>query len=492
MFLVSVGRSPPPFNDSGGFDAYNSMLGRSRKLIRCEYGDDSPIEATEPDTKILWSEPLAIRRDTCGLELTAAGEKQLLWTACQTQEPYRNQADSKVLISLVKDIFTYGGTSVEQVSNRYFATAHDWIPIVDESKTRFYLRTMQDDAQIYDPLALLLLCMLLVNQAPCHHPNHTSSSALYRTTRRLLSLLSTPTSDLFSLAMLQAGLLLTTYECGHGMSREASSTLGSCFGLIRQLDMAALQKKAADSRYDDALESSRKLCWGCIVYLDRTIVLSCADGTAALLIPSNGILPQDAVPYLNKDKYPFMNTTTKFRTRAYAALLIGEAIKAVHGDPESSDCVEAEKLLHDLVRRHAATSQGESFPVCEGVTMALSAVASAYKERAKCVGSSADAKLNLDIKFAYNIVFEMCQVEGLIMRKRDLSRQRMCFSGLACLYRAAVDLDEVYPKGASPEDVKQLRDNLEWFSGHWNVADVLLQRLDRNVELRSKQVFPGF
>lgn len=99
-----------------------------------------------------------------------------------------------------------------------------------------------------------------------------------------------------------------------------------------------------------------------------------------------------------------------------------------------------------------------------------SAVVSAYKKRAKRLGSAADAKLNLDIKFAYNIVFEMCQVEGSIMRKRDKSFNRMCFSGLGCLYRAAVDLDEVYPKGASSEDVKQLRDNLEWFSGHWNVA----------------------
>ncbi|EHK22732.1 uncharacterized protein TRIVIDRAFT_221996 [Trichoderma virens Gv29-8] len=466
----------------------------SAKLIRCDYDDDTPIEAAEPDTKLKWSEPLAIRRDSCGLELTPAGEKQLLWTACQIQEPHYAQVDSKGLMSLVKDIFTYGGTSVEQVSTRYFATAHDWIPVVDESKTKFNLRIMQNNPDVYyNPLALLLLCMLLVNQQPCRHPNHTSNSTLYRTTRRLFALLNTPTSDTFSLAILQAGLLLTTYECGHGMAREASSTLGSCFGLIRQLDMSASQKKATDRHFDDAQESARKLCWGGIVFLDRSIVLSCADGTASLLIPTSGILPQDAVPYMNKDKYAFMNTTVKFRTRAYSALLIGEVIKAVHGDPESADCVEAEKLLHDLVRQHAATSQGESYPVCEGVTMALSAVVSAYKKRAKRLGTgSGDAKLNLDLKFAYNIVFEMCRVEGLIMRKRDGSLNRMCFSGLGCLYRAAVDLDEAYVKGAAPEDFEQLRENLEWFSGHWHIADVLLQRLNRNAELRSKQVFPGF
>ncbi|KAL7916442.1 hypothetical protein GGI35DRAFT_40151 [Trichoderma velutinum] len=465
----------------------------SLKLIRCDYDDDAPIETAKPNTKLLWSEPLAVRRGSCGLELTPAGEKQLLWIACQNQEPHYNQAGSKVLMSLVKDIFSYGDTSVEQVSNRYFATAHDWIPIVDETEFRFHLRIMQEKTEVYyDSLALLLLCMFLVDQQPCRHPNHTSNSALYQTTRRLFSLLNTPSINTFSLTRLHAGLLLATYECGHGMAREASSTLASCFGLIRQLDMSAAQSKAVDSHYDDVQESARMLCWASIIFLDRSIVLSCADDTAALLIPTGGMLPQDAVPYMNKDKYAFMNTATKFRTRAYSALLIGEAIKAVHSDPESSDCIEAEKLLHDLVRRHAATSYGESFPVCEGVTMALSAVVSAYKHRAKRLGSAADAKLNLDLKFAYNIVFEMCRVEGAIMRKRDMSLNRMCFSGLGCLYRAAVDLDEVYPKGASPEDANQVRENLEWFSDHWKVADVLLRRLNRNAELRSKQVLPSF
>ncbi|PNP52459.1 hypothetical protein THARTR1_07063 [Trichoderma harzianum] len=474
----------------------DKRLPRCSRCSICEYDDDAPIEATEPDTKRLWSEPLAIKRDSCGLELTPAGEKQLLWIACQNQEQHSDQAGTKSLISLVKDTLKHGGTSVEQVLTRYFATAHNWMPIVDEPKFRFNLQIIRENTELYyDPLALLLLCMLLMKQQPCYHPNHTSNSALYRTTRRIFALLNTSLIDAYSLTRLHAGLLLSAYECGHGMAREASSTLASCFGLIRQLDMSAVQNKAADRHYADVQESARRLCWASIVFLDRSIVLSCADNSAALLIPTSGILPQDAVPYMNKNDYALMNAGTKFQTRAHSALLIGEAIKAVHGDPESTECIEAEKLLHYLVRQHAATSEGESYPVCEGVTMALSAVVSAYKNRAKRPRSAAaapDAKLGLDLTFAYNIVFEMCRAEGLIMGKRDTSLHRMCFSGLGCLYRAAVDLVEVYPKGASAEDVKQLRENLEWFSGHWEVADVLLERLNRIVEFRSKQVFPGF
>lgn len=102
-----------------------------------------------------------------------------------------------------------------------------------------------------------------------------------------------------------------------------------------------------------------------------------------------------------------------------------------------------------------------------------SAVVSAYKKRVQRIGSIADAKLNIDIKFAYNIAFEMCRVEGSIMRTRDKGLERLCFAGLGCLYRAAVDLDEMCPGGATPGDANQLRENLEWFSGRWKVAGKL-------------------
>lgn len=65
----------------------------------------------------------------------------------------------------------------------------------------------------------------------------------------------------------------------------------------------------------------------------------------------------------------------------------------------------------------------------------------------------------------------MCRVEGaLIKTRKDSHAHRLCFSGLSCLYRAAVDLDEISPNGSTPEDFKQLRENLKWFLRHWSVA----------------------
>ncbi|KAL7922777.1 hypothetical protein ACQKWADRAFT_291371 [Trichoderma austrokoningii] len=446
------------------------------KFSRCEYGDSRPLEA-EPITKLRWSESLAIQRESCGLELTPAGEGQLLWAACQSQESYSRLTDAQRLLNLTQDIFAHGGTSAQQVWDSHFATAYSWLPVLEESNIHFNILVMQESDIHKDVFGLLLLCMYLLNQAPCYHPNHTSNSLLHKTTSRVFSLVEA-SGHIFSHATkLQAGLLLAAYECGHGMTDKATSTLGACFGIIRQLD----------SRRQDILAPVLKRCWAGIISLDRTIVLSCADSSAALLIPAKDMLPPDAISYLGSDGSSYMDRAHLFRLRTRSALLVGEAMKAVYGDPTSAECIEAEKLLHTLVREHAASKE-ESYPVCEGISMALSAVVSAYKKRVQRIGSTADAKLTIDIKFAYNIAFDMCRVEGSIMRTRDKGLDRLCFAGLGCLYRAAVDLDEMYPGGASPEDAKQLRENLEWFSGRWKVAGVLLRRLDRNALLRSRQI----
>lgn len=99
-------------------------------------------------------------------------------------------------------------------------------------------------------------------------------------------------------------------------------------------------------------------------------MLSCADSSATLLIPTKEMLPLDAISYLDTEGLSHMETVHRFRMRARSALLVGEAIKAVYADPVSVDCVEAEKLLHDLVRKHTATKE-ESYSVCEGIAMAL-------------------------------------------------------------------------------------------------------------------------
>ena len=193
-----------------------------------------------------------------------------MWTACQTEGiPWGPEFNSRTLMGLVKDIFSYGGTTTEQVAAEYFAKVHEWIPIVNEAWITAELKSISLQGYARprdDALALLLLCMDMVNHH-CRHPNHSPHSTLYRTTRRLFTLVDTANAS-HLLAKLQAGLLLTTYECGHGMAVEASSTLATCFGLMRQLDMSAWRNcSTGQPSYD----CKRNLCWAAIVFLDRLV-----------------------------------------------------------------------------------------------------------------------------------------------------------------------------------------------------------------------------
>ncbi|EGR49779.1 uncharacterized protein TRIREDRAFT_105989 [Trichoderma reesei QM6a] len=426
----------------------------SSKWTICEYDDDYvPIETGEADTELLWSEPLAVERSLCGLELTPAGEEQLVWSVTAATGPFEPAPDSNFLMEIVKDIFSYGGTSVDQVIADYFTNVHEWMPIVDKPMVVSALQSIRSTGRTGtkdDAMALLLLCMDMMNHH-CHHSEHGANSMLYRATRRLFSLVETlGRSGL--LAKLHAGLLLTAYECGHGMAAEACLTLATA------------------------------------------IALSCPNGTATLLIPTRASLPKDVVPYVAEVHHAAGNDIEiKFKARVSAALCIGEAIASNHVVPDARDCAILERLIHDFVLRHGPSSDNKDdeddkdlYPVSEVIAMGLSAVVSLYKRMVQKLGSTPDAKLSVDFKFAYDIVFEMCRVEGaLIQTRKETHGRRLCFSGLSCLYRAAIGLDEISPDGALPQDARQLRDNLKWFSQHWSIANQLLWQHTCNMRQRA-------
>lgn len=258
------------------------MIHQSKWTI-CEYDDDYvPIETGEADTELLWSEPLAVERSLCGLELTPAGEEQLVWSVTAATGPFEPAPDSNFLMEIVKDIFSYGGTSVDQVIADYFTNVHEWMPIVDKPMVVSALQSIRSTGRTGtkdDAMALLLLCMDMMNHH-CHHSEHGANSMLYRATRRLFSLVETlGRSGL--LAKLHAGLLLTAYECGHGMAAEACLTLATCVGLVRQLDMSASRNPSTGVVSFDA---RRNMCWAAIVYLDRLVPLPPLHHVHSLLL----------------------------------------------------------------------------------------------------------------------------------------------------------------------------------------------------------------
>ncbi|KAI5456966.1 hypothetical protein BGZ63DRAFT_366014 [Mariannaea sp. PMI_226] len=328
------------------------------KLVKCDYTEDRPTVAASA-AGFTQPQPLAFVQDSCHLDLTSAGERQLLWAACNSHEQYSSMVESQSsLTALVRNVLNTGHDSFTGVSNAYFGNAHGWLPILNQIHVSAKAKVLDGSTETSDDaFALLFLSMYILNQPLCGHPNQVNNT-LCRATRRFVFILETHTRASL-LLRLQAGLLFAAHECGHAMFNEASSTLAFCLSLVRQLDLMATQE--TDSGFEeDNFEADRDLCWFCVILIDRAIVFSSVDYTHSLLIPSSQYLPLHALPKIAQVDYTAMSAVDRFKARTKSAMLIGDTMARVKDDLWSTDDAAAEELLHDFIHRHAASAKGVS------------------------------------------------------------------------------------------------------------------------------------
>lgn len=71
-----------------------------------------------------------------------------------------------------------------------------------------------------------------------------------------------------TLELLQTGLLITYYACGHGLPREAHLTLATCVAIAQQMGCDFDFEEMSDL---SDLHSERSVCRWAIVLLDRFV-----------------------------------------------------------------------------------------------------------------------------------------------------------------------------------------------------------------------------
>jgi hypothetical protein len=210
----------------------------------------------------------------CGFHLSPLGERNLLWAACSNYSSYIEGDSSQASLSfLVRDIFGHACIDVTDIVAKYFSLAYHWFPFLD--KDTVYSQAAQfisggyslGGAANHDNSALLLLSMHIFSERPCQYSPHLAQSALYRTARQLFAVLqSSP-----DIQLVQCGIILTMYACGHGLGREAYETLTLCIGLIRRLGFSeyyaagSMNSAVKDYRCQQELD----LHWSAIILLDR-------------------------------------------------------------------------------------------------------------------------------------------------------------------------------------------------------------------------------
>ena len=167
--------------------------------------------------------------------------------------------------SLIYRVIQAGGENANDIISRYFKWVHRWLPIV--SKKLFYSR-LENEPESAD-IAMLVLCMGLISRHPSSNPQEDQSQdRFYRATKHVFTNMQAinPTST----TLIQAALLIATYERGHGLLDAAYLSIGTCARMAFAARLPEIKPfrdmKGAASAFQ--IEEARNLWWG-IVLCDR-------------------------------------------------------------------------------------------------------------------------------------------------------------------------------------------------------------------------------
>ncbi|KAL6864059.1 hypothetical protein J3F83DRAFT_767047 [Trichoderma novae-zelandiae] len=447
----------------------------SMKATRCVYPskDGDAIRGLVPVSST--SHMITPCSRPCKFHLSPFGERDLLWAAC-SKNGSQMEADfaQPSLSRLVGAIFDHGGISPTNVVGKYFDLAYHWLPTLDrgaiyDEAAQFNLEESVD----HDAFSLLLLCMHLFAESPCQDQSQPRPNTLYRASRQLFAILHS-SAGISPYTLLQCGIILSTYACGHGLSNEAYETLTLCIGLIRRLSIDCYMYNVTDTHkranYDQHDQHKLDRCWSGIILLDRTIALSSIDHSLPYLVEAHHLPPSSAIFRVSKSDLYGRDAVRNLLARAEFAIRLGDMLRAIRGsDVGKYETIETEIYKH--ISDYICTTQGGNFPLCETVAMSLSALIMLYRKHDYYKTSVNNPKTILTFRCAHNMIMETCRAEAeWVQRHGWLNNSRPCFLGLCCLYGAAAHLDELCLEGLSTEDMWTLRNSLMGFSSRWKLG----------------------
>ncbi|KAI9705855.1 MAG: hypothetical protein M1836_005261 [Candelina mexicana] len=171
-------------------------------------------------------------------------------------------------LSVPQDILSIfeDGAAVQAAVETYFATVHTWLPIVSKKRLSQYLTN--SNAEPNEDLLLLYLCMKLVTDIlPDNAPS--AQTQLYLTTKQFYFMVES--KGIFSLQLMQAAILLATYEIGHAIYPAAYLSVGHCARLGHALGIHnkknALFMIGRVSSWTES-EERRRVWWAVIFYVN--------------------------------------------------------------------------------------------------------------------------------------------------------------------------------------------------------------------------------
>lgn len=157
--------------------------------------------------------------------------------------------------------------TIQWIYEAYDSQFHNSLPFLNLLRVK--IEASRFDVQKSSSIALLLLCMKVVNTAP-DEDQRPSSLPLYRTAKRFVNTIEG--RGMLSLRLLQAHILIAFYEIGHGIFPDAYLSVGHAVRLAVMMGLhdrrnSAQFFKASIGTY--ALREEERRAWWSVFLLDR-------------------------------------------------------------------------------------------------------------------------------------------------------------------------------------------------------------------------------
>ncbi|RDW58631.1 hypothetical protein BP6252_13107 [Coleophoma cylindrospora] len=324
----------------------------------------------------------------------------------------------------VLEIISNATDDMESIIENYFNTVHRWLPILSKSMLKDRIRQLRALESPRAEVACLVLCIYLVIQpyTKVTPGSNEHLSFLYSRAKCVHALVQS--SGPVSIELVQAALLLTVYELGHGLLPSAYVSIGCSARLFSAmfLDLKGKGEAGDSTMLWIKEEEERRARWG-IIILDRFLNTSFGrelDSFATLSLTEDKYLPtQDSIwDAANESDSPptalpvsicSNDKVGSFARQAQAAHLLGRVLQHVH-EPTSNvefnkeEGAQLERTLHSLNKILAIEIEDSETDLCGAIGMCNSALLTLIT--ADIEFDEAPCKKSASIKTAVQYVME--------------------------------------------------------------------------------------
>ncbi|BCR89577.1 fungal specific transcription factor domain-containing protein [Aspergillus chevalieri] len=475
----------------------NELQRRISELEKCVVQSSSQKlctpSRTEEHSRIPCTKPLP----SPDLSVQAYYLDSELWSSCRFPDYAKTNIFAPEQISRILG----SQFDIDVMKTHYFESIHTWMPIV--SKIRLNRLVQRTEGPCKADIALLLLCMKLVQEVT--HEQQTEPSELYVIAKQFSSELEL--KGILTLRMVQAGLLLSVYELGHGIFPAAFTTISYC---ARQGVALGLHNKSAPQFLGGPRSwvewEERQRVWWMVVILDRYVTVGAGHRPLCTEDPSKDtILPADDGAWDSGEIVPpervclssLTGSVSSFARLAQASNLLGRVIRHCNDTALELEFVldNYEMLcqtLYSLVEllSHDFTTTIETSiasTICFSALLKLSNYHSCnlFNEEGQYLEHNAAPRIRECMQRCFQINKDICGrvvsfAQGLSQSLTQPAMQRVSPLVLHCIYDCTANLSwmTLETDNAQYAAGKLVCENiLRSVNGRWRTAGVYLELL---------------